>query len=386
MGTRALRVCIAHLRHAYAGGAERYLNYLATGLCERGHEVTVACRSHAQAPHPAVRFEVLRGLAFGTASRQWAFAKALERFVARHRGDFDIVFALGRTWSQDIIRLSGGCHQTWLDAMTATGGALRRSPGKDRLMLRLEARSLAPGAYRRVVCNSDMVRRDVMRRYAVPGDAVSVIHNGVDLDRFGRESNATAGESLRAAAGLSSQELVFLFLGTGFARKGLDLLLAAYARVAPRLPRTRLLIVGRDAHEAAFQRQARELGLADRVVFLGPRSDAEACLAAADVLVLPTRYDPFANVTVEALAGGLPVITTDANGGAEVLTPEVGTVVALDEDVIDNLSAALTKWADRDRLRAGAAAAQALAQNHGIERRLDDVQRLMLGLTEEKHL
>ncbi len=112
------------------------MNYLACGLCERGHEVTIACRSHAVKPHPDIKFLVLSKFAIGSAWRYWAFARALEQFLADNREQYDVVFALGRTWSQDIVRVSGGCHQTWLDTMAGP----RRSAKpkfKDRVQLRL---------------------------------------------------------------------------------------------------------------------------------------------------------------------------------------------------------------------------------------------------------
>src|SRR6185295_18991211 len=109
-----MRLALTHLRHARTGGTERYLNGLAGFLAARGHEVTIVCRSHAAPPHPAVRFETLRGLALGGAWRTWSFARAVERHVTEHGAEsalagrrYDLVVGLGRTWTQDVLRLGG---------------------------------------------------------------------------------------------------------------------------------------------------------------------------------------------------------------------------------------------------------------------------------------
>jgi UDP-glucose:(heptosyl)LPS alpha-1,3-glucosyltransferase len=326
-----MRVALVHLRHGRTGGTERHLNQIAAHLAERGDEVTIVCRSHEEAPHPNVRFTVLRSAAPGAAWRMWAFARDVERHIAA--SSYDVVYALGRTWTHDAIRLGGGCHRTYLElAHAATQASWERWIGrgrlKQRVALALEARGLAPGAYRRVVVNSEMVKNDVMRRHAVPAEKIEVIYNGVDLERFHPRRHRAQAADLRRACGLGADDFVVLFLGSGYARKGLGPLLPAFAAMSARSERARLLVVGYDSAQRAFERQAAHLGIAAKTRFIGGRRDAEACYAAADLYVLPSLYDPFANSTLEALASGLPVITTTTNGGHEVVAHrQTGSVV-----------------------------------------------------------
>src|SRR5688500_14789535 len=113
------------MRHAESGGTARYLDQLAAHLAQGGHRVTVVGRTHARAPHPEVRFARLRPPAIGSAWRLWSFARAVERYVAENT--FDVVYGLGRTWSQDILRLGGGSHRTYLELAHAdTGTAWER--------------------------------------------------------------------------------------------------------------------------------------------------------------------------------------------------------------------------------------------------------------------
>ena len=216
-------MCLAltHLRHARTGGTERYLDRLAGFLAARGHEVTIVCRSHAAAPHPAVRFEVLHGLALGGAWRTWSFARAVEAHVAA-RG-YDLVVGLGRTWTQDVLRLGGGCQRTYLElahrsTLTPRERLLGGGAWKHALAVRIEERALRDGRVH-VIANSHMVRRDVRARYGLGDERVSVIHNGVDLERFHPRAKSGAGAAKRRELGFGAGDCVVLFLGTEYARK-----------------------------------------------------------------------------------------------------------------------------------------------------------------------
>jgi UDP-glucose:(heptosyl)LPS alpha-1,3-glucosyltransferase len=386
-----MKVALVHMRHKESGGTERYLNQVAAYLAGRGDDVTIVCRSHEDPPHPAVRFALLRPLAIGAAWRMWSFAAAVERHVRTTA--YDVVYGLGKTWMHDVIRLGGGCHQTYLDlahrstlsSPSSTGSGPRggsslrllldHASPKHRLALAIEQRALRPAAYRQVVTNSEMVKRDVMHRHAVPAERVSVVYNGVDLERFHPRRRAVEGTELRRACGWTAGDLVVLFLGTGYGRKGLDVLLDAFARLDA--PRSRLLVVGFDSDSARFERRAERLGIAGRARFLGGRRDVESCFASADLYVLPTRYDPFANTTLEALASGLPAITSATNGAAELIEEGVqGSVLPNAEDS-DALLDRLRFWNDRRRLAAASAAARALAERHPESRTAEASARIL---------
>ena len=249
-----MRCALVHRRHAESGGTERYLNQLAAHLAASGHRVTIVCRRHEAAPHPAVRFAALRAPALGRAGRLGAFAKAVERHV--RQSDYEVVYGLGKTYTHDAIRLGGGCHATYLErAHAAVRRPWERALPFDRLAnrvaLRIEARALAAGSARRVVVNSEMVRRDVEKRHGVAAEAICLIRNGVDLSRFAPRRER--GAALRRSCGFADDDVVILFLGTGYGRKGLDRLLEAFAAVLRTRPRARLLVVGYDSSRRAFE-------------------------------------------------------------------------------------------------------------------------------------
>lgn len=380
-----MHVALVHIRHAASGGVEAYLTNLARHLAKSGHTVSIICNRHGEQPHPGVRFVRLRPLHVGGPSRLWAFAKAVERHLERTH--YDVVYGLGKTWSHDLVRMGGGCHQTFLDL--ASGFERRSFPPspwtwlKDRVALAIEARSVAPATCKLVITNSEMVKRDVCTRHGLPADHVRVIHNGVDGERFHPRHRQEAGARLRQDCGFTAEHQVVLFLGSGYMRKGLDLVLRAFPGLLQQRPTARLLVVGYDSAQARFQSMARELGIAPATCFLGGRGDAPTCYGAADLYVLPTRYDPFANSTLEALASGLPVITSDTNGGAEVVTPEAGEVIAYDA-LPSRLGAAMYAWSDPQRLSDARAHARQAAEHHPLEGKMASVASVLTELCVRK--
>jgi len=386
-----VRLALTHLRHARTGGTERYLDGLAAFLAQRGHEVTIVCRSHATPPQPAVHFVPLRGFALGGAWRTWNFARAVEKHVEAQRAErpYELVVGLGRTWTQDVLRLGGGCQRTYLErahaaTLTARDRLLGGGAWKHALAVRIEERALADERVH-VIANSHMVRRDVEARYGLARERVSVIENGVDLARFHPRLRADVGMAKRRELGLGAGDCVVLFLGTGYARKGLDLVLEAFPALVRARPEARLVVAGFDSARARYEARAKELGLG--AVFVGGTLAPEALYAAADLYVLPTRYDPFANSTLEALASGLPVVTSSTNGGAELIDAGVhGAVLALEAAGAGaaGLADALCTWTEPARIEAARPAARARAEQHGDESKFAAAEALFARLAERR--
>lgn len=272
------------------GGTERFALGFAEHAREQGHEVLAWVLEQGEEPDGVeVRVAPRRGR--GRMGRLQAMAAWASRLP---RAEVDRVVGLVRVGGLDVYRAGGGCHAAWLDGRWA-GPADAYELHLDRLACR-EARL--------VVANSHMAAGELRDRYGVPEARLAVVHNGVELERF-----LSAPERPEEAGHTA------VFVGHGFARKGLETALAAVARV----PGLRLLVAGRDRRWRRYARLARSLGLDDRVEFLGAVDAPEDLLRRAGVLILPTRYDPFANVCLEALAAGVPVVTSARNGAAEVL-------------------------------------------------------------------
>lgn len=368
---KPLRIGLIHARHADVGGAETWLNQLTAALADAGHVPTIICRRHGTLPHPAARFVKLPVRAPGNAARLWAFARAAERHVAG--ADYDVVVGLGRTWCHDVVRCGGAMRKTYLQLQRRFfyrpwERALGKGQLKGAVAMALERRMFAPGNFRRVLANSDLIKRDIVAVHGVDPDRVVVVHNGVDIARFHPTRHEPAAAQLRSEWGIADSDFLLLFMGVGFARKGVTPLLQALPRIAEQCPGVRLAIVGSDRHEARWQQEAARLGaVGERVLFAGRRSDPEVCFAAADLHVLPTWYDSFAYTVLESLASGVPVVTTANAGASELITSQhLGTVLPA-EFSAPQLAAAVSEWCDHERVAASRDAAREKAEQHSVE-------------------
>jgi UDP-glucose:(heptosyl)LPS alpha-1,3-glucosyltransferase len=322
------------------GGVENVSWCLAQGLARAGDEVHVVAR-RAQAC-PDVVLHPVNAPAFWQPLRVAAFSRAAAR--AAPRGAYDVVYSLARTLHQDVYRAGAGSHLDYLRRRYGTPARqLRRLSPRHALLAGFERRVFADTS-QVVVCNSEMVRGEIARRYRVEPARLVLIRNGVAFERFAGSSRERERVRSELSAG---SDTVFVLAGSGFARKGLDTALRALARARVR---AQLWVAGAD-DTPAWRRRARVLGVAERVRFVGFRSDLPAVFAAADALLLPTRYDAFANVCLEAAAAGLPVVTSGANGAAELFRT-AGCVVE-DPDDVEGFVAALEALAEpgaRERL------------------------------------
>jgi UDP-glucose:(heptosyl)LPS alpha-1,3-glucosyltransferase len=328
------------------GGVENVAWCVARGLAAAGDEVSVFARRAA--PCPELRVHELRVPAAWQPLRVLAFSRAAARAAPRG-GAFDVVHSFSRTRHQDVYRAGGGSHAAYLERRYGPlGRRLRRLSPRHAVLLAIEERVLRDPT-QLVQCNSEMVRDELRARYAVPAERLAVIPNGVDRARFGMVFSTAMRQRSRDALGQRGGP-VWLLAGSGFERKGLDVALRALAQADP--PDAVLWVAGRD-EPGPWRRLAARLGVAERVFFLGPRDDLPALYAVADALVLPTRYDAFANVCLEAAAAGLPVLTSGANGAARFLGDAL--LVVPDPEDVGGFAGALRRLADPElRARLGA--------------------------------
>ena len=238
-----------------------------------------------------------------------AFADEMEE-IAR-RKECDVVMSLERIWRCDVYRAGDGVHRAWLERRAEIGGPfgkLRRLFNrKHSAALALEKSLFAKGGARRVIANSRMVKEEIVRFYGYPAEKIDVVHNGVPLQSLQRNEDDRA--KTREACGLGKDDIAVLFAGSGWERKGLRFAIEAIERQEKRMT---LLVAGR-GESRRFK--------SGRVKFLGVVREMPALYAAADIFLLPTIYDPFSNACLEALAAGLPVVTTRANGFSEIIEP-----------------------------------------------------------------
>jgi UDP-glucose:(heptosyl)LPS alpha-1,3-glucosyltransferase len=204
-----------------------------------------------------------------------------------------------------------------------------------------------------------------------------VVYNGVDLEHFHPRHRAALRAVARAELGLGERDFLFLFVGSGFWRKGLDAALAALAACGD--PSLRLAVAGQDKNRAQYAARVDASGLGGRVYLLGGRDDVRPLYAAADCFLLPTRYDPFPNTALEALAMGLPAIVGKRCGAAEILRAgESGWIC--DPGDVPGLAQLMREAAQAPGDNRGLAAARAAAEQYGIDRMAASLTQLYAAL------
>ena len=306
-------------------------------------------------------------------SLEWGELLSLLSFTvnaARHlrRGAYDLIQSHAKLLWQDVYRAGDGCHREWLRVRATCQATPRRQrrglSGVDRALLFLERTLLTRRRYRLIVAISARVRADLIRHYAVPPEHIRVIYNGVDTQRFHPAARQERADAARRRLEVPAGALLALFMGTGFERKGLVHLLRALPDAGEQMW---LVVAGRDAEADSYRALARSLGIAERVRFLGPVPQPDLLYAAADVLVLPTLYEPFSNACLEAMACGLPVVTTRAAGVSELLPDRLDSLTLPAASDHATLTATLRRLLDPDERRALGADARAVAERRSLE-------------------
>ncbi|MDD5350063.1 MAG: glycosyltransferase family 4 protein [Chthoniobacteraceae bacterium] len=346
-----MHIGLARRGYSATGGAEAYLKRFARALLAGGHTCTLF--TSAEWPDwPGDRIERLPGRS------PLEFADALQ--TARQRVPCDSLFSLERVWTCDAYRAGDGVHRAWLARRDAVEPFWKRwSRGlnpKHRQLLTLEARLFSPEGAGKIITNCRMVRDEIVRAYGYPAERISVVYNGLPA---APAVEPGLREQTRARLGLGAADFAVLFAGSGWERKGLRTAIDGIAQVRAAANPV-LLVAGRG-------NPRRYRGGGGRVRFLGPVREMAACYAAADLFVLPTLYDPFSNACLEALAAGLPVVTTAANGFSEILRPgETGEVLAEPSDAA-GLARAVEAWSDPVRRAAARPRLLELARGFTIE-------------------
>ncbi|MCX7893678.1 MAG: glycosyltransferase family 4 protein [Burkholderiales bacterium] len=312
-----MKIALIRQRYNPFGGAERFVARAAAALAAEGAGVTVFARDwQGGGEVRAVRCDPFY---VGRVWRDWSFARAACAATARER--FDLVQSHERLACCDIYRAGDGVHRQWLENRSRALGPLARLAQAlgpyHRYVLAAERRLFASPRLRAVICNSRMVRDDIRRHFGLAEEKLRVIYNGVDTEAFHPRVRDEFRTPMRARLGIAPDAPVLLFVGSGFERKGVARLVTALARMAT--PEARLVVVGKDKAEARCAAMARRLGVAGRVHFAGGQQDVRPWYGLADAFALPTLYDPFPNAALEALACGLPVVTSPESGAAELV-------------------------------------------------------------------
>jgi len=281
------------------GGLEKYTKRLADGFSQKGHDVTLLTSDKKS------RFSLYQLLQYD---------RYCKKYIESEKPD--IIFGMERNFClQTHYRAGNGCHAAYLERRKMREGIVKRLSFAlnplHKLILAMEKKTFESPDLKKLFVNSALVEREILTHYpAVEPDKIVVVHNGVEWHELEKPFEE----------GFTKPRLwayQFLFVGNEYERKGLNELLEALGALTSE--QWELTVIGKERNPKHFYQKVADLGLEKKVHFLGQVSDVRPYYSKADCLVIPSRYDPFANVTVEALAMGLLVISSTHNGGHEVL-------------------------------------------------------------------
>ncbi|MBZ0104395.1 MAG: glycosyltransferase family 4 protein [Sulfuricella denitrificans] len=353
-----MKIALIRQRYTPFGGAERFVANAVQALRAEGAALTIVTRQWETGSKGNAL--ICNPPYLGSLWRDWSFARCVCNVLNKHA--FDLVQSHERIACCDIYRAGDGVHREWLQQRSRVLGVLGRlgvalNP-YHRYTLAAEKRLFLSPSLKAVVCNSRMVKEEIRHYFGLAEEKIHVIYSGVDLETFHPGLKMQHRSDIRAQYGIPEDDMLFLFVGSGFERKGLHTLLLALAQLPSD---SHLMVVGKDKRLARYRDLASRLGLASRVHFAQGQTDPRPFYGAADAFVLPTLYDPFPNTALEAFASGLPVITSNKSGAAELVREgENGFVCdALDQN---GLASAMNRLLDRATcLRFGIAARESVA-------------------------
>ncbi len=296
------------------GGLERYTLAISSELAGRGHEVHVF--AHSGEKRPGIQLHHVPLFPLSSPGKNLSFAYMAAKRISEFQ--MDVVQSMERLWDQDIFRASDGINPVQMEQRyphPLVRGFKTITPRR-QVLTYLEKRIFCRNGARFIMTNSKLVKEQICRHYRVSGERIHVIYNCVDLQRYNISAKDRFRQEVRNRYGIRERETLILFAGNGFQLKGLTVLLEALASLGT--PQIRLMVAGSDPVDP-YRRWSERNGLGSAAIFLGYQKDLVPFYGAADLFVLPTQYDPFANVCLEAMACGTPVITTQMNGVSEII-------------------------------------------------------------------
>jgi len=368
------------------GGCETYIARLARRLVADGHQVHLYARKwQPDALPPALHVHSVQMPRGPRCLRPWFFSTACRRLLSG--GGHEVSVGFDQVAGVDVHYPQAGVYAASVDM-----NLLKHSSPWLRWVLRLgkwgdpthwsflaQERHRIRAA-RKVIAISDMVRRHLVEHYRLRAEDIPVLP--IAAERFVEDDRPRRRQEARQRWGLRPDDVAALFVGMNYRLKGLEPLLHALARLAPGA--MHLLVAGKP-NTTAMARLADRLGVAAQVRFLGYCADMGDAYCAADLLAHPTFYDPCSNVVLEALACGLPVVTSRCNGAAELLHPTAGAAEERAEGyVVDDphdharLSWCLQRLLDGDRRRSCAAAARRTGASWTFEKHYRRLVEILL--------
>ncbi|MGA2092819.1 MAG: glycosyltransferase family 4 protein [Sedimentisphaerales bacterium] len=377
------------------GGAERSVSELADALEAAGCETHILA---AKGQPKSAKVHILCGDVIGKRTDLPVFAGALKKHI--NENSYDIIHSILPFDFADVYQPRGGTYAEAIKRNAASYGnkcieVWKRATGfmnlRRNTLLKAEKTLCELKDGPAIIAISNYVAEQFKKHYGTEDSRIAVIPNGVDTKALAEANGEQTRKQIITQLNIrgNTKPVLFLFAANNFRLKGLTCLLKAFSQVSNLKSQISkgayLIIVGSD-NAVPYRRLATNLNIADNILFLGSVGNIGNLLAAADVAVLPTFYDPSSRFILEALALGKPVITTRFNGASEQFTDNRHGKVIDRPDNIAELAGALTHFTDSANIQK---ASQAILQDNirqrvSISRVAGQLKEFYDGLTKRR--
>ena len=367
----------------HKGGAESYAVCLASTLVENGWEVHLFGQKWDGEPHAAVFHRIKISKFLPSWAKMILFALK-HREMVRSR-DFGVILGFGNTIYMNVYQSHGGVHRfSMARKVYAERNMILRMikrllialSVKDKVRHWIESAPFRLKPRPRIIAISQMVREDMASFYRIKREEIEVIYNGTDTKRYNIGLRERLRGSIRRQSGINDDDIAFLFISYDLKKKGIVPLIEATAQLRQvRVNNFKVLVVGKRPYPSLLRRLAK-LGLGDTVIFTGKTRTPEDYYASCDVLVLPTFYDACSLVVIEAMACGLPAITTIYNGAAGVITDGKDGYIISHPPAPKELADVMKALTSQERLKKMSRQASLAGKRYSIENNHQEMIRI----------
>jgi len=357
-----MKIALIHAQPGANASTDEHARRVAAHLVARKDAVTCVTNEKCDPLAPGVAMETLKPFSLSASGRAKAFDSAAETWCAKQK--FDLVYSLGRTSKADVLMLCEGVRDTRNEL--AKDSALAKS-SEEKSALEIETRGMSRERAKLVAVPSELVGKDAMKRHHVLPESIRLVRPGVDLDLYSPTRREQEGPAARKALGLDANAFVVAFVADDWHVNGFDRLFKVWDAVSGSRASARLVVAGSDPERAAHEKMVAASRCKDTVRFVPAPADVARILHAADLFVLPTRYDAFSRAGLAAMACGLPVVTTATNGLAELVDEDVNGVALFGDDVRQTLYQQLLSWTKPERARSARDASRSAAERCPFE-------------------
>ena len=310
----------------YAGGAESYAVSLATTLIENGWEVHLFGEAWDGEPKEAHFQEIHIPRFLPAWIKLLLFAWKHKKIIQKQH--YDVVMGFGNTIYMNAYQSHGGVHQlSTARKVYSEKNPLRRVVKRILIVLSLkqwtrawiEAAPFRLNPRPKIIAIAHMIKKDMESFFHTNPDEIEIIYNGVDTNRYNSSLRQRMRGTLRKQWGVSENDAVFLFVSYDLKKKGIEPLVEAAAELKRIGNNNFKIIVAGGLPYPSLARLVEHLGLKNNFIFAGRVKSIDEFYANSDVFVLPTYYDACSLVVIEAMASGLPSITTTFNGASGII-------------------------------------------------------------------